>query len=248
MLRIIPVLDVLGGLAVHAVGGRRHDYRPVRSAWRRGSDPIALAAAVRDAFGSAEVYLADLDAIAGKAPDLVLCRGLAALGLAAWVDAGLVDGTGVPALLGAGAARAVVGLETVAGPSGLADAIGAAGPGRLAFSLDLRDGRPIVAPGADWGTAEPRAIAARAVGLGVSAMIVLDLARVGTGRGVGTLDLVGRLAGEFPGVDWVVGGGVAGPGDLVAIERAGASAALVASALHDGRIGPGDVRGLESGR
>jgi phosphoribosylformimino-5-aminoimidazole carboxamide ribotide isomerase len=239
MPRIIPVLDVLRGRAVHARGGRRSDYRPVRSALRRGSDPLALATAFRETLGLHELYLADLDAILGASPAIELYRDLAGLGLAAWVDAGLRDESAVSAILAAGAARAIAGLETLAGRLALRSIIDAAGPDRAVLSLDLRDGRPVVAPGADWGTDDPRRLVEMAVAEGISSVILLDLARVGSGRGVGTLGLLEGIARDFPGVAWVVGGGVAGRDEIEALGRAGASAVLVGSAIHDGRIAPG---------
>ena len=51
MPRIIPVLDVLRGRAVRAVGGHRENYRPLRSGLRLGSDPLTLTCAIRGAFG-----------------------------------------------------------------------------------------------------------------------------------------------------------------------------------------------------
>ncbi len=39
-----------------------------------------------------------------------------------------------------------------------------------------------------------------------------------------------------PGVTWITGGGVRSRADLAALARLGYAAALVGSALHDGRI------------
>ncbi len=71
---------------------------------------------------------------------------------------------------------------------------------------------------------------------GVRRMIVLDLARVGMGEGVGTEQLCRSLACRLPELEIIAGGGVRGPGDLDSLARAGCDAALVASALHDGRL------------
>ena len=233
MPRIIPVLDVRGGVAVHARGGHRDDYAPLRSRLRPGSDPILLAEAVRDVFGLRDLYLADLDAIAGLPPSVDLYRALVDLGIRMWVDPGLRDGSMAVEILATGVTRAIVGLETVDGPEGLHDALRAFGPSRLAFSLDLRDGHPIAT---GWREDDPFQIAATAIEAGIETVILLDLARVGLSRGVGTLPLLRRLSEAYPTVEWVAGGGVAGIDDLDAIGRAGGSAALVASALHDGRI------------
>ena len=64
-MRVIPVIDLKGGAAVHAVRGERERYRPLRSRIAAGSDPVGLTRAVRARFGLEELYVADLDAIAG---------------------------------------------------------------------------------------------------------------------------------------------------------------------------------------
>ncbi|HYS00556.1 MAG TPA: HisA/HisF-related TIM barrel protein, partial [Gemmatimonadales bacterium] len=69
-MRVIPVLDLRGGQAVLARGGRREAYAPVRSQLVDGgaaSDPLVLARAYRDVLGCDEWYVADLDALAGGA-------------------------------------------------------------------------------------------------------------------------------------------------------------------------------------
>lgn len=244
MLRIIPVLDVLRGRAVHAIGGRREDYRPLRSSMRPGSDPLSMAAAVREAYGAIEIYVADLDAIAGSAPALDLYRAIGDLGLSTWIDAGLVDERGLGPMLEAGLDRIVIGLETSPGRREVRRIVERAGPERTVFSLDLRDGRPIVGPGARWGSDDPGEIADAVIEEGIGSVILLDLVRVGTGRGVGNIGLLEGLISRHPRVEWIAGGGVAGPDDVEALGRAGVAAVLVGSAIHDGRITPSDVTRL----
>ena len=247
MSRIIPVLDVLHGRAVHARGGRREDYRPLESVLRRGSDPIALARALRDDLGFDELYLADLDAIEGGDPALGLFQELARSGLATWIDAGLRDETSVRRLLDAGVTRAVAGSETLAGSKALARIVELAGAERVAFSLDLREGRAIVADSACWTTTDPQQLIREAVTAGFTSIILLDVSRVGTNRGPGTIELLKASAANDPRVEWVVGGGVAGPRDVESLWRDGASAVLVGSAIHDGRmVGGLDLRPRDS--
>ncbi len=245
---MIPVLDVLGGRAVRAVAGDRAHYGPLRSVLHPGTDPITLARAGLIAWGLRDLYLADLDAIAGAPPDLGLYRAIGDLGLTLWVDAGVRDAAGVPGLLDSGVARLVVGLETVRGPGELAEVVGWAGADRVVFSLDLRDGRPIVDTRAAWGTDRPPEIAARVVELGIRRIIHLDLARVGTGSspdtsGMGkSFDWLADLALANDGLEWLVGGGIVGLDDLAKLARIGAWGALIGSALHDGRIGAEDLK------
>ena len=246
-MRVIPVLDLQKGRAVHAVAGDRAHYQPVRSVLHEGPDPIGLARAFRDALGLRDLYLADLDAIAGAPPALPLYRELRAMGLSLWADPGVVDGASLGSLMDAGVSRIVTGLETVRGPGALTEILDLAGPDRLVFSLDLRDGLPRVAEGAEWGTSDPHALAESVLALGVRRLLLLDLACVGTGRGIGTMALLSDLAADHPEVEIGVGGGVAGPQDLASLGRAGASFLLIGSALHDGRIGAEELAGWKRG-
>ena len=47
-MRIVPVLDLKGGVAVHAVRGERQSYAPVRSVLSPSADPVALARAFQE--------------------------------------------------------------------------------------------------------------------------------------------------------------------------------------------------------
>ncbi|MCS7095879.1 MAG: HisA/HisF-related TIM barrel protein, partial [Nitrososphaerota archaeon] len=76
-MKIIPVIDVLGGLAVHAVKGERRRYRPVKSVLCSSADPLEVAEAFKE-LGFREVYLADLDAIMGGSRSCGLYRRIKA--------------------------------------------------------------------------------------------------------------------------------------------------------------------------
>jgi phosphoribosylformimino-5-aminoimidazole carboxamide ribotide isomerase len=113
--------------------------------------------------------------------------------------------------------------------------VGVVGPERIVFSLDLNAGQPLTNVTA-WRAMAPLAIAEAAIAAGVRRLIVLDLANVGVDGGVGTLALCHELRTRQPHIEIIAGGGVRGPDDLAHMASAGCNAALVASALHDGRI------------
>jgi phosphoribosylformimino-5-aminoimidazole carboxamide ribotide isomerase len=73
---------------------------------------------------------------------------------------------------------------------------------------------------------------------------VLDLAGVGMDAGVAALALCRQLRQKHPQLELISGGGVRGREDLHALAEAGCNAALVASALHDGRLTAGDLAAL----
>ncbi len=243
-MRVTPVLDLMAGRAVAARGGERATYAPVRSVLASGEgDALALARAFRDVLRCVDWYVADLDAIRGGAPQWPLVRALAELGGRPLLDAATTTvERGEDALI-AGADRVVVGLETLDDFAQLEAIVGRLGSARVVFSLDLRGGAPLVRPGAPHGGGgSPLELARRAVDAGVRALLVLDLARVGTGAGV-DLELVRRLRLALPGVELLAGGGVAGPADLARLAATGCDAVLVATALHDGRLAASDLRG-----
>ena len=117
-MRVVGVIDLKGGTAVHAVRGERERYRPL-------GDPLALARR----FGLEELYVADLDAITGGAVQNEIIAALAREARV-MVDAGASD---PQRLLDLGVDRVVVGTETLTDADALLpDAV---------LSVDLRDGR-----------------------------------------------------------------------------------------------------------
>jgi phosphoribosylformimino-5-aminoimidazole carboxamide ribotide isomerase len=245
-MQIIPVLDLKGGVVVRGVAGRRDEYRPIESRLCEGSAVGDVARALRQTFACNTCYLADLDAIAGGEPSLLLYDEVVATGMCVWLDAG--TGTLAAARRVARyftdrnvAGRVVVGLESVADEAALRSIVEAVGTPCVVFSLDLKQGLPLTdSPG--WAGRTPVPIAAAAIAAGIGSLIVLDLAGVGVGQGVPTLDLCRRLRAEHPDLEIVTGGGVRGIADLEAIRDAGCDGTLVASALHDGRISPEDLK------
>jgi phosphoribosylformimino-5-aminoimidazole carboxamide ribotide isomerase len=239
-MRVIPVIDLKGGAAVHAVRGERESYRPLRSEIVHGADPVDVARAVRDRLGLDELYVADLDAIAGGPGHADVIAALARE-TRVMVDAGTAGAGAVAALLELGAARVVVGSETLPAAAALAQ-IRADLPGApLVLSLDLRAGR-VLSP--DPALADRSAAGALAeLAEGLREAIVLDLARVGSGEGP-DVELLGELHAGFPQLQLLAGGGVRHAGDLRALTAAGAAGALVATALHAGAIGRDELQAL----
>jgi phosphoribosylformimino-5-aminoimidazole carboxamide ribotide isomerase len=205
-------------------------------------DARALASTYVERVGITELYAADLDAILGGASQDALVARLATLGVPLWLDAAVSSADHARRALALGAAQVVVGLETLASYGALEEISGAVGGERIAFSLDLRDGVPIVAAGSSGMGAETPAseIAARAAGAGAGTVIVLDLARVGTAKGI-DLALIARVRAVAPGVVLLAGGGIRGLDDLARLSAVGCDGALVATALHDGRLSAADV-------
>jgi phosphoribosylformimino-5-aminoimidazole carboxamide ribotide isomerase len=247
-MRVIGVVDLLDGRAVHGRAGHRDRYAPVRAAAGIAcgeGDPLALARAYTHALGVRELYAADLDAILGRGRQRAVVTALARWAPSLWLDAAVTTVAEAEDALTLGVARVVVGLETLPTFAALDAICAAIGGERVAFSLDLRAGVPLGAASAGDPT-DVLAVAARAAEAGVGTVIVLDLARVGMGSGVDAA-LLGHVRAVAPHVELFAGGGVRGVADLEQLAAIGCDGALVATALHDGRLGTAELavmRGL----
>lgn len=245
-MRVIPVLDLMRGRAVHARAGHRKAYQPVRSVLAPSSpgDALALAASYRALPGITEIYVADLDAIGGGACQEPLLRQIGEL-LPTWIDAGLASASDACVVGRVGGVRAIVALETLPSLAVLREIVEEIAPTRVALSLDLRAGVPVTVA-AELAGSSPVTIAERGIAAGATSLVVIDLERVGMGSGMDWA-LVGALRSAHPAVELVAGGGVRDIGDLRRLASAGADAALVASVLHDGRLGASELAALASG-
>jgi phosphoribosylformimino-5-aminoimidazole carboxamide ribotide isomerase len=248
-VRVIPVIDLLGGRAVHARAGRRDLYQPLQTVAGTtigSGDAVALARIYVDRLGADELYVADLEALAGRSPQDALVESIAGLGARLLLDAGVTSVDSARRARAAGGDRVVVALETLDDYQSLREICDALGGNGATFSLDLRDGEPVISrAGRVPAGGPPEVVAARAVDAGARTVLVIDLARVGTGRGL-DLALLARVRDAIDDrVRLVAGGGVRDSGDLTRLADVGCDAALVASALHDGRIGREDIAAIE---
>ena len=228
-MQIVPVIDLKGGVVVHARRGRRDEYAPLHSPLVAGCEPVAVARALGKACRTTRLYVADLDALAGEPVDEATLMALASVA-EAWVDAGATTPGSAAVLARAGAARNVVGTESLEAGA----AVDPGGSPPFVLSVDLRNGR-LISPDPELAGREPTAAAPLAQRLGVNELLVIDLARVGSGSGP-PLDALAQLAAALPTTAIYAGGGVRDDADLRALESAGATGALVATALHEGRL------------
>lgn len=239
---VLGVLDLQGGAVVRGVAGRRQDYRPIVSRLTHATGPREVAEALRKRYALEELYLADLDAIAGAEPAWITYQALQAGGFRLWVDAGVRSAAQAQQLARAGVQGIVAGLETLAGPAALAEMVADLGQ-RIVFSLDLKTGQPLtVSP--EWHGRSAAAIAGTALDLGLQRLLVLDLARVGLVEGPGTEELCARLATDYPDRSIWAGGGIRDLADLRRLAACGVKGVLLASALHDERISPNELYSL----
>lgn len=229
----LGVIDVRSGRAVHAIAGRRAEYRPLRITACPDADPLRLAWHYHR-IGVDGLYVADLDRIVDRSPaSQAAVLRLAEVGLPLWLDAGIGSAEEFAAFVPAGHdAVGIVATETLRNFADLRRIVrSVAEPRQLAVSLDLR-GERVVADCAELAGCEPLEAAERIASQGVERMIVLDVARVGSVAGPSTAGLCQRLKQRMPNLRIVSGGGVRGPDDAQALTDAGCQHVLAGTWLH----------------
>jgi phosphoribosylformimino-5-aminoimidazole carboxamide ribotide isomerase len=232
-LKIVPVIDILGGIVVHAVRGRRKEYQPVKSVLCSSADPLEVASAFKES-GFQELYMADLDAIIGNKANYAIYRRIAEkTGLELMVDAGVTNTEQAEKVLESRASKVVIGTETLRSMDFVAKAVEAFGSERVIVSIDLM-GSKLLSQLPSGEFAEPLALLSEFQRVGVENFIVLDLARVGSGEGINSQILKAALAKSR--VKLFVGGGVRDIDDMLEMQKIGVYGVLAATALHSGKI------------
>ena len=227
---VIPVIDLMGGEVVRARRGERDAYRPIESRLVSGSGPLAVVCALMRLAPFRRLYVADIDAIrGGRGHDSAIMAIAAAYPeVELWVDRGETDVEEL-AERRADGETAVIGTESVEDARTLDHALKASGG---VLSLDHDASGPIgPAEAHDDPSLWPRRV------------IVMTLARVGADEGP-DLARLGDAVGRAGGREVYAAGGVRGFDDLDALRGIGVAGALVASALHDGRLSSEELRDL----
>ncbi|MCV0403776.1 MAG: 1-(5-phosphoribosyl)-5-((5-phosphoribosylamino)methylideneamino)imidazole-4-carboxamide isomerase [Chloroflexi bacterium] len=234
-MELICAIDLLDGGAVRLVQG---DYERRIDA---GSDPVDLALRFV-AAGCRRLHVIDLaGARAGRPMQLEVVGRIgeaardAAPGCVVEAGGGLRSPADVSAVL-EHADEALLGTAAIESSGFLREAT-TAHPGRIAVSLDLRDGRPALDGWLRTGDDDALDLARRLVDDGASRLIVTDTARDGTLSGP-NLELLSAMRAAVPGTVLVAAGGIGSVDDLRAVRDAGCDGAVVGLALLSGAIDP----------
>jgi len=232
-LKVIPVLDILDGVAVHAVRGRRKEYKPLESSLCMSADALEVAKAFRK-LGFGGLYVADLNAIMDSGTNLGVVEEIARkTRLQLMVDAGVGDAVKARRVLDSGASQVIIGTETLIDASFVGRALLSLGTDKVIVSFDMKNGQLLQRFGLEESY-DPIEILREFENMGLGQVILLDLARVGSEEGV-DLPFLKKVLRQVS-LKVFVGGGVRNLDELSRLNEIGVSGALLATALHSGRI------------
>ena len=230
-LHLIPVIDLKEGMVVHAREGRRSEYALIQSRLCKGADPETIMAAILDLHPFRTFYFADLDAIQHHGGNLEIVKRLHHRhpAIEFWVDTGISDAPALKRWNAAGFGRTVIGSESL---------------GDAEFMATARNEDAATVLSLDYLGDEfkgPPALLANPERYWPQRVLAMNLQRVGSPKGP-DFPLIVQLAQRVPGCQVYAAGGVRSAQDLEQVAMSGAGGALIASALHDGRIGSTELK------
>jgi len=212
-MKLVLAMDLKGGFVVHGKSGQREGYRPLD--WGRSptAEPVGFVKAIAPKY----IYIADLDRIGGTGSHDRVVRECARQVSGCFVDRGcrspedLLDGYHITNIVGTETAGWNLSHYT-----------------RGFLSLDVKAGR-VIPSGRD-----PVEMLREANGWKFDGCIVLNIAAVGTESGLDR-DMLESMRSAYHGkLFW--GGGVATAADLALLCDAGFDGAIIATALHHGKV------------
>ena len=230
-MRVVPVIDLMGGEVVRARLGDRASYRPIATPLSPTSAAVDVVRGLLALYPFRTLYVADLDAIQRNGDNIPAIRRIRAEfpALQMWIDSGAANSDALEALVRADLGAPVLGSESQHDSALIARYESS---NRVVLSLDFRGDafqgpQDILTEVKSW----PRRV------------IVMTLARVGSAVGpdLARLAAIGSIA---EGRELYAAGGVRDAGDLAELKALGAAGALVSSALHDGRLVRSDLEAI----
>lgn len=219
-MEVIPVLDIMNGLVVHAIAGHREKYRPIENSVISDNPyPSSILSGLKN-LGFTTVYIADLDAIMKRGDNTDVINMAERLNFKVLADIGrrglnLLDKDKVVYVIGTEYIEYPIELKLLENRAISIDMYGdhvLFSNTRVKINEVLKDLRSIE----------------------YKKVLAIDLSRVGTELGVNK-SIASKLTEYFPG-KVIVGGGVKNEYDILELKNLGVTGVLVATAIHRGII------------
>jgi phosphoribosylformimino-5-aminoimidazole carboxamide ribotide isomerase len=232
--KIIPVIDILNCKAVHAKKGERTKYRPLESYIFETPDPIEIITNLKQKFNFNEFYIADLDSIINKTPNIQILEGLLEIpNIEIILDPGVVDITDIILFSELKIKSLILGLETIKSFNIIRQSLQVLNQNSIIISIDLYQGQ-VLSQSRDIKKYTLVDLVRKIESFGIKNIILLDLFRVGQKIG-GIPPTYVKILQNFNG-NIFVGGGIKNTKDILDYREQNFSGVLIATALYDGTI------------
>lgn len=234
-MEIIPVIDLLQGKVVRAIRGERDRYRPIRSQLCESCDPVTVARALLELYPFDSLYIADLDAIQGLGSNAGVVQQLLREfpETTLWLDTGISNASRWE-YRNEARVRCVVASESQKSVEDCIQLIDQLSPRLPAIlSLDF-NGAGFIGPEGLLNA-----------GHWPSDLICMTLAKVGSYDGP-DFERLSSIINQARRCNVFAAGGIRNLQDLQKLSMMGATGALIASGLHDGRISAADIAELQA--
>ena len=231
-MQVIPVVDLMNGVVVHARKGDRAHYQPIVSSLCQGSTASDIVHALLGLYPFPSLYIADLDAIQQRGHHRPLVDALltAHPRLEIWIDAGIHSMTDIE-LWQHERLRPVLGSESIPDINTWHQ-LSQACANRQILSLDFTFA----------GYQGPVELLDNA-SLWPPEVIIMSLPQVGSNHGP-DIDRLKELRARTPNHQLYAAGGTRHLADLKLLNQLGIKGSLVASALHQGSLDAASLHSL----
>jgi len=234
-LKVIPVIDLLDGVVVHAKKGERASYQPIQSQLIPSSQALDIVAALINVYPFEQLYIADLNAIQKlNHKDENNYNVIASIKahypeIELWVDAGIRNNTEL-CIWQKLKIRLIIGSENFAKIGDYA-------------SLNLQNKCFILSLDFMAHGYQGPAELLNNTECWPNDVIVMSLSNVGANSGV-NIELIQEIVARAKGFNIIAAGGIRNAHDLDLLKSMGLNAALVATALHQKQISAEQLKSL----
>ncbi|MBA2859241.1 HisA/HisF family protein [Methanococcus maripaludis] len=211
-MEIIPVIDLMNGLAVSGKSGNRKEYVPIKSVLCDSSDPHDVIKKYKE-NGAKKVYIADLNSIMNTGNNFEIVKSLDIFKI---VDFGVTDKKDLENV------KKYVNM-TILGTETLND-ISILNEENIILSLDFKDGKLL-----NYDLNEILKEIDKKTPL-----IILDISSVGTQKGI-NVELIKDVLKKTDNPIYI-GGGIKSEDDLKISKELGISGVLIGTTIHNGKL------------
>ncbi|AVB76526.1 HisA/HisF family protein [Methanococcus maripaludis] len=211
-MEIIPVIDLMNGLAVSGKSGNRKEYVPIKSVLCDSSDPHDVIKKYNE-NGAKKVYIADLNSIMGTGNNFEIVKSLDIFKI---VDFGVTDKKDLENVKKC-VNMTILGTETLNDISILKE-------GNIILSLDFKDGKLLNYDLDDILSKVDKK----------TPLIILDISSVGTQKGI-NVELIKDILKKTDNPIYI-GGGIKSEDDLKISKELGISGVLIGTTIHNGKL------------